>query len=72
MNTADTSKLFQSDAQLAHQEARARKAVLTKTLGDPIQLASKAIRLVVRDQDAWVAESGWVVKRIDLNVGTRF
>jgi len=70
MNTSDESKLFQTDAQLAHKEARARKAVLTKTIGRPIQLPSRAIKLKVRGQDAWVAESGWVVRRICLHVGT--
>ena len=70
MNTSDESKLFQTDAQLAHKEARARKAVLTKTIGRPIQLPSRAIKLKVRGQDAWVAESGWVVRQICLHVGT--
>ena len=71
MNTSDESKLFQTDAQLAHKEARARKAVLTKTIGRPIQLPSRAIKLKVRGQDAWVAESGWVVRRICLHVSLR-
>ena len=69
MNTSDESKLFQTDAQLAQKEAQSRKAVLTKTIGSPIQLASRAIKLRVRGQDAWVAESGWVVRRVCLHVG---
>jgi hypothetical protein len=68
MNTSDESKLFQSDAQLAQKEAQARKAVLTKQIGDPIELGSRAIRLRVREQDAWVAESGWIVRRVCLKV----
>lgn len=68
MNTSDESNLFQTDAQLAQKEAQARKAVLTKTIGSPIQLASRAIKLRIRGQDAWVAESGWVVRRVCLHV----
>jgi hypothetical protein len=69
MNTSDESKLFQTDAQLAQKESQARKALLTKTIGRPIDLPSKAIKLRVRGQDAWVAESGWVARRVCLHVG---
>ncbi|KAM0754845.1 WD40 repeat-like protein [Meredithblackwellia eburnea MCA 4105] len=93
MQTTDTSNLFQSDAQQAKSAYRAAKAVLHEKTGDPIQLGSKPLRLVVSQRqhqaelglgdnarrpeaaegiseaDAWVAESGFVIRRVGLNSG---
>ncbi len=70
MQTTDTSNLFQSDAAYDKEEARARKRVRAARVGSPIELPSKVLRMVVRGQEAWTAESGWVARRVDLHVGS--
>ncbi|KAL8286558.1 hypothetical protein RQP46_004575 [Phenoliferia psychrophenolica] len=74
MQTTDTSNLFQSDAQHAKASYRAAKQLLHAESGDPITLASKPLRVVVRQKgnreaDAWCAESGFVVRRVGLETG---
>ncbi|BGP46901.1 WD repeat-containing protein 49 [Rhodotorula kratochvilovae] len=63
--TTDDGNLFQSDAQHHQSAERAARAHLLKDRGNPIQLASKPLRVFVRghkgaEPDAWVAESGFV------------
>lgn len=70
---SDTSNLFQSDAQHARAAFRAAKSLLHAESGDPIKLGSKPLRVVVRQKpgkeaEAWVAESGFVVRRLGLEV----
>jgi len=54
---------------------RAARAHLLADRGNPIKLASKPLRVVVRDSkasdepDAWVAESGFFVRRVGLESG---
>ncbi|SCV67756.1 BQ2448_5367 [Microbotryum intermedium] len=72
--TNDTNKLFQSDAQHAQAAYRVAKAQLHETTGDPIKLSTVPLRVVVRQHptrgpEAWVAESGFVVRRLDLESG---
>ncbi|CAE6456369.1 unnamed protein product [Rhizoctonia solani] len=69
MQTTDTSNFFRSEADIAAEEARARKAEQTKHIGDPLELKGKVIRLAVRDGEAWTAESGSVLRRINLLTG---
>ncbi|KAJ9116746.1 hypothetical protein QFC20_000681 [Naganishia adeliensis] len=69
MQTDDASNLFQTDAALAKSDARRSKAQRASKIGDPISLPSKILALEVRGQDAWVAESGWVARRVDLITG---
>jgi hypothetical protein len=71
MQTDDASNLFQTDAALAKSDARRSKAQRASKIGDPISLPSKILALQVRGQDAWVAESGWVARRVDLTVSRR-
>ncbi|KAG9083577.1 hypothetical protein FRC07_013887, partial [Ceratobasidium sp. 392] len=66
MQTADPSNFFRSEADLVAEDARARKAEKTKHIGHPIELQGKVIRLIVRNGDAWTAESGAVVRQTDL------
>ncbi|KAJ8517326.1 hypothetical protein ONZ45_g5496 [Pleurotus djamor] len=54
---ADTSRLLVTEAHLALDEARRQKADRTKTLGSPIQLPGKALFIIVKGGDAWVAEN---------------
>lgn len=68
MQTDDPSNLFQTTAEIAQRDARSRKAILTKDIGEPISATSKVIRMIVRGQDAWVAESGWLARRVCLKV----
>jgi hypothetical protein len=68
MQTDDASNLFQTDAALEKSDARRLKAQRASKIGDPIQLPSKVLALEVRNQDAWVAESGWVARQVDLLV----
>lgn len=70
MQTDDASNLFQTDAALAKSDARRIKAQRASKIGDPISLPSKVLALQVRGQDAWVAESGWVARRVNLTVST--
>ncbi|GAA5840869.1 hypothetical protein JCM9279_001247 [Rhodotorula babjevae] len=73
--TTDEGNLFQSDAQHQQSAERAARAHLLADRGSPIKLASKPLRVVVRDSkasdepDAWVAESGFVVRRVGLESG---
>ncbi|GAA6057544.1 hypothetical protein JCM3770_000576 [Rhodotorula araucariae] len=74
--TTDEGNLFQSDAQHHQSAERQARAHLLKDRGDPIHLASKPLRVHVRDNkgkslepDAWVAESGFVVRRVGLQSG---
>ncbi|CAE7133482.1 unnamed protein product [Rhizoctonia solani] len=69
MQTTDTSNFFRSEADIAAEEARTRKAERTKHIGSPVELKGKVIRLVVRDGEAWTAESGSVVRRTNLVTG---
>ncbi|CUA76000.1 Katanin p80 WD40 repeat-containing subunit B1 [Rhizoctonia solani] len=69
MQTTDSSNFFRSEADIAAEEARARKAERTKHIGNPIELKGKVIRLVVREGEAWTAESGSVIRRINLVTG---
>jgi hypothetical protein len=68
MQTDDASNLFQTDAALEKSDARRLKAQRASKVGDPIQLPSKVLALEVRNQDGWVAESGWVARQVDLVV----
>jgi hypothetical protein len=71
MQTTDSRNLFQSSASLSKQDARQRKLVRAAKVGDPIELGSKVVRMVVRGQEAYTAESGWVARRVDLRVNSR-
>ncbi|QRV74753.1 Katanin p80 WD40 repeat-containing subunit B1 [Ceratobasidium sp. AG-Ba] len=66
MQTSDASNFFRSEADLIAEDARAQKAAKTKNLGNPIELKGKVIRLAILDGDAWTAESGGVVRRVNL------
>lgn len=69
MQTSDAQNFFQTDAAIEQDERRRIKSVRAAKLGDPIVLSSKILKLEVRGQDAWTAESGWVARRTDLKVG---
>lgn len=68
MQTTDTGLLFQSSQQLLDASNREKKIVAAEKIGNPIKLSSKVLDVVVQDQEAWTAESGWQARRVDLNV----
>ncbi|GAA5834017.1 hypothetical protein JCM5353_008611 [Sporobolomyces roseus] len=74
--TTDDSKLFKSDAQHRKAAIREARAEALQNVGNPIQLPTKPLRVRVRqnedkgkEPDAWIAESGFVVRRIGLESG---
>lgn len=71
MNTTDSDLLFKTDAQLDKEGARQAKLKRTKTVGEPIHLPSKPLALEVRGDEAWTAESGFVLRASNLQVNER-
>lgn len=69
MQSSDANHFFQTDAALQKEDRRYHKSLRSSTLGDPITLPSKIVRLDVRGSDAYTAESGWVARRVDLESG---
>ncbi|GAA6000149.1 uncharacterized protein JCM10292_004007 [Rhodotorula paludigena] len=72
--TTDTANLFQSDAQHEKAAIRAARAELLADRGAPIKLGSKPLSIAVKhrsdaEPEAWVAESGFVVRRVGLETG---
>jgi len=65
----DTSNFFRTEADLALGEARKEKASRTKEHGSPIELASKAIKIEVRGDNVWTAESGGLARKYSLETG---
>lgn len=65
-STAD--QFFQSDADVARQKAR--QAKYNYDIGDPIRLSTKvlAFKIVDNGTKAYVAEAGFVARKIDLTV----
>ena len=68
MQTSDETLLFQTDADAARSTARQLKATRTSDAGEPIKLASLPLDLLVRGDEAWIAENGFVARLIDLVV----
>lgn len=68
MQAESSANLFRTDADLVRDAARAAKHAGSKDVGAPISLASKPLALLVDGDDGWVAESGFVVRRLDLRV----
>ncbi|KAK9897903.1 WD40 repeat-like protein [Cystobasidium minutum MCA 4210] len=74
MQADSTDTLFQSDAELAKSAARQEKAARTARAGSPIKLSSKPLDLAIRPRKgaaptAFVAESGFTARNIDLKTG---
>lgn len=70
MQTTDTDLLFQTDKDLKDASRRERKLKASQSLGRPISLSSKVLRVLVDGDVAWTAESGWQARCIDLKVGS--
>ncbi|GAA5961347.1 hypothetical protein JCM21900_004491 [Sporobolomyces salmonicolor] len=76
--TTDTGNLFQSDAQHQKAAVRAARAEALESVGNPIKLSTKPLSVVIRqpqtkgkraEPEGWVAESGFVVRRVGLDSG---
>lgn len=71
MQTNDPDYLFQTTSELSNAERRERKLKAAEKVGDPIKVSSKVLDLLVDDQLAWTAESGWQARKINLAVRWR-
>ncbi|EIW67921.1 hypothetical protein TREMEDRAFT_63809 [Tremella mesenterica DSM 1558] len=67
MQTNDTDLLFQTNSDLEFSSARQKKLKAAEKLGNPFRISSKVLDLVIEGDEAWVAESGWQIRRVDLN-----
>ncbi|KAL4065362.1 WD40-repeat-containing domain protein [Scleroderma citrinum] len=65
----DDTVLLRAESELVITEARRQKAERTKSLGSPIELAGKAIDILIEGNAAWIAENTHVAKKIDLETG---
>ncbi|WVR03549.1 hypothetical protein IAU60_000541 [Kwoniella sp. DSM 27419] len=69
MQSSDPGHLFQTTSDLAQDVNRQRKLKAAEKIGDPINVSSKVLDLVVRGQEGWTAESGFQARRFDLRTG---
>ncbi|OCF59552.1 hypothetical protein L486_02219 [Kwoniella mangroviensis CBS 10435] len=69
MQSSDPGHLFQTTSQLAQSANRERKSKASEKIGEPINVSSKVLDLVVRGQEGWTAESGFICRRLDLRTG---
>jgi hypothetical protein len=71
MQTTDTDLLFQSTQQLNDAASRAGKRLAAADIGRPI-LTGKIIDFLIVGNEAFVAESGWQARQLDLAVSRMF
>ncbi|ORY34227.1 cytoplasm protein [Naematelia encephala] len=69
MQTRDEGLLFQTDQQLAAAKQRAFKLAAATDVGSPIAVNGKVLDLLIAGDDAFVAESGWQARCMDLRTG---
>ncbi|BEI81798.1 hypothetical protein CcaverHIS002_0209580 [Cutaneotrichosporon cavernicola] len=69
MQTTNPGLLFQTSQQLTDASDREHKLEATQNIGSPIKLSSKILDLIISDDDAWTAESGWQARCVDLSSG---
>ena len=67
--SADSQHFFQSDADIAFQNKKSLKKKDFEKAGQPIATSSKVLGLLLtRDKSVYVAESGFIAKKIHLEV----
>jgi hypothetical protein len=71
MNTTHTDLLFQTDSDIVDSSRRRLKVKAAATLGSPLTLASKPLEVHLQSGQAWIAESGWQIRCLDLEVCLR-
>jgi hypothetical protein len=69
MQTADTDLLFQTNQQIDAAAQRKLKIAASEDVGSPITVSSKILDVQVIWPNAWTAESGWLARHLDLEVG---
>ncbi|WVQ93618.1 hypothetical protein IAU59_000694 [Kwoniella sp. CBS 9459] len=69
MQSSDPGHLFQTTSQLNQAADREKKFKAAEKIGEPINVSSKVLDLVVRGQEGWTAESGFQARRLDLRTG---
>ena len=71
MQTTDTNLLFQTNQQIGAAAQRKLKIAASEDVGSPITVSSKILDVQVIWPNAWTAESGWLARHLDLEVGCR-
>ncbi|WVF65983.1 hypothetical protein IAT40_000721 [Kwoniella sp. CBS 6097] len=69
MQSSDPGHLFQTTSQLNQAADREKKYKAAEKIGEPINVSSKVLDLVIRGQEGWTAESGFQARRLDLRTG---
>ncbi|OCF44065.1 cytoplasmic protein [Kwoniella heveanensis CBS 569] len=69
MQSSDPGHLFQTTSQLNQAADREKKLRAAEKIGEPINVSSKVLDLVIRGQEGWTAESGFQARRLDLRTG---
>lgn len=72
MQTSDDALLFQTSNDIDKAAARQRKVAAAEHIGRPIHVKGKILALAVRGDLAFVAESGWQARCLDLIVSYSF
>ena len=68
MQTNDEGLLFQTSTDLKVSADRQKKLKAAENIGNPIRTSSKVLDFVIERDDAFVAESGWQIRQVDLKV----
>ncbi|WWC58216.1 uncharacterized protein I303_100752 [Kwoniella dejecticola CBS 10117] len=69
MQSSDPGHLFQTTQQLNQSKNREKKLKASEKVGEPINVSSKVLDLVIRGQEGWTGESGFQARRLDLRTG---
>ncbi|WRT63755.1 uncharacterized protein IL334_000680 [Kwoniella shivajii] len=69
MQSSDPGHLFQTTTQIKQAAEREKKFKAAEQIGNPINVSSKVLDLVVRGQEGWTGESGFLSRRLDLRSG---
>lgn len=69
MQTTDTGLLFQTEDQITDGKRHAKKLVAAAKVGQPINVNGKIIDFIISGSTAYIAESGWQARQLDLKVG---
>ena len=66
--STDAQHFFQTDTDLLNDFKKQEKKKKVAKAGNPIATSSKVLCLLMSDSGAFVGESGYLAKKIDLNV----
>ncbi|WWC66639.1 uncharacterized protein I206_100542 [Kwoniella pini CBS 10737] len=69
MQSSDPGHLFQTTEQLKQSSKREKKLKSSEKIGEPINISSKVLDLIIKDQIGWIGESGFQARKLDLRTG---